>query len=74
MIPIEKQKGVNALNNFRPISILPVMSKLLERVVYSQLLSYLNTNDILSPHQSGFRQGHSTMDIIRNRLLEECYQ
>ena len=48
------------MDNYRPISILPVLSKVLERAVHIQLYKYLQQNKILSPYQSGFRKRHST--------------
>jgi len=48
------------LNNFRPISNLPFLAKILEQTVASQLLSHLSANDLFEPLQSGFRKLHST--------------
>ncbi len=48
------------MNNYRPISNLPFLSKILEQVVASQLRSYLNANGLLEPFQSGFCSSHST--------------
>ena len=42
------------MDNSRPISILPVISKFAEKVVYLQLFGYLNANNLLSPYQSRF--------------------
>ena len=64
VIPIEKKKGLTSLNNFRPISVLPTLSKLLERVVYNQFYDHLLSNDLLSDKQSGFRPNHSTQDLL----------
>ena len=47
-------------NNYRPITILPKMSKILEKVVHSQVYSYLEENQILTPKQFGFRPKLST--------------
>ena len=47
-------------SNFRPISILPILSKILERADFNQLYSYLNCNQLISMNQSGFRPLHST--------------
>ncbi len=47
-------------NNFHPISNLPFLAKILERVVASQLCSHLTTNNLFEPLQSGFRKFHST--------------
>ncbi len=48
------------LDNYRPISNLPFLSKILEKVVSSQLYSFLEKNDICEDFQSGFRPYHST--------------
>ena len=48
------------MDNYRPISILPTVSKLLERAVHHQLYQYLREHNILSPFQCGFRKCHST--------------
>uniref|UniRef100_A0A8C4TIN9 Reverse transcriptase domain-containing protein n=1 Tax=Erpetoichthys calabaricus TaxID=27687 RepID=A0A8C4TIN9_ERPCA len=59
--PTLKKSGLDAdnLNNFRPISHLPFLSKVLERVVASQLTNYLTSNNLMEPFQSGFRARHS---------------
>uniref|UniRef100_A0A8C1ETF6 Reverse transcriptase domain-containing protein n=1 Tax=Cyprinus carpio carpio TaxID=630221 RepID=A0A8C1ETF6_CYPCA len=51
---------INELANYRPISNLPFMSKILEKVVSAQLCSYLQKNDLYEEFQSGFRPHHST--------------
>ena len=48
------------MDNYRPISVLPVVSKVLERVVNHQLHSFLSEHKLLSPFQCGFRRNHST--------------
>ncbi|KAL2089254.1 hypothetical protein ACEWY4_016153 [Coilia grayii] len=50
----------NTLNNYRPISNLPFISKIHEKAVFIQLNQFLNKNDILEKFQSGFRANHST--------------
>ena len=55
------KKGDNCcLNNYRPISVLPTISKIFERVMYIQLCTYFNVNNLLSEQQYGFRSQHST--------------
>ena len=55
------KKGVSTdLDNYRPISVLPVVSKLQERAVHHQLYSFCNEHKLLSPFQCGFRSNHST--------------
>ena len=48
------------MDNYRPISLLPTISKVLERVVHTQLYDFLAREKLLSPYQCGFRKGHST--------------
>ena len=59
------KKGVKSdLNNYRPISVIPVVSKVFEKIVYDQLYQYLNDNKLLSSCQSGFRSLHSTLTAL----------
>ena len=60
VIPLYKKGDRFAEGNYRPVSILPVMSKIFERVVYDQVYEYLDQNNILYQNQSGFRSGYST--------------
>ena len=50
----------NCLKNYRPVSNLSFLSKVLEKIVLSQLLDHLTHNHLLNPHQSAYRQSHST--------------
>lgn len=59
--PIFKQGNRKDLCNYRPISILPYFSKLLEKIVYTRLYSYIDKMNLLYPLQHGFRSGHSTV-------------
>ena len=58
--PIFKSRDKSFVSNYRPISILSIPSKVLERVIHNRLLHHLITNSILSPRQFGFRPGSST--------------
>ena len=46
--------------NYRPISILPILSKVIEKVVASQLMAHLEAQQLLHPQQFEFRSGYST--------------
>ncbi|XP_064185896.1 uncharacterized protein LOC135251944 [Anguilla rostrata] len=50
----------SVIQNYRPVSLLPFLSKTIERAASNQLSSFLLLNNLLDPHQSGFRPGHST--------------
>ena len=58
--PLYKKGDNFCLNNYRPISLLPTISKIFERVMFTQLYSYLNAHNLLSEQQYGFRSQHST--------------
>ena len=60
VIPLYKAGKANQVGNYRPISILPVISKLVERAVQVKLGKHLSDHNILSPFQCGFRKAHST--------------
>ena len=53
--------------NYRPISILPVISKLIEKIAHQQLYDYLSTNNLLSHAQSGFRKRFSIQWSLRRK-------
>lgn len=71
VIPIHKSSDPSILKNYRPVSLLPVFSKLLERIVYDKLMKFLITKNILYKHQYGFRPKHSTTHPIIH-LLNHC--
>ena len=58
--PLFKKKSRLEVENYRPVSILPVASKILEKVVFLQLNRYITENNILYQFQSGFRGKYST--------------
>ena len=62
--PIYKSGSKTATQNYRPISILPVVSKMLEKIVHEQLYDYLLKTELINPKQSGFRKGHSTATAV----------
>ena len=59
--PLFKQGDRDDVNNYRPISVIPVVVKVFERISYKQLYVYLEEQDILCKHQSDFRAIHSTV-------------
>lgn len=59
IIPIQKKSGTILINEFRPINMLPCVEKIIEKIIYEQFAEYINSNNILKDHQSGFRCLHS---------------
>ena len=66
--PVPKVNNPSTINELRPISLLPVFSKILERAVHTQVTNYLKINNLFPVHQSGFREGHSTASALSNLL------
>ena len=64
LLPLHKKGPRDLPENYRPISILPAISKVMERIMYDQIYEYLNDNSILSEHQFGFRKSHSTASAL----------
>lgn len=57
--PLHKNGSKDDTNNYRPISVLPIVSKLLEKHIHDSLMFYLTSNNLLHSTQSGFRPNHS---------------
>ena len=64
VIPLFKNGHRNLPGNYRPISVLPAISKVMERILYTQLYEYLSVNNLLSEHQFGFRKYYSTASAL----------
>ena len=66
VIPLLKKKGLdcNILKNYRPVSNLPFISKILERVVLRQLQDHLSKNNLIEMYQSAYRSGHSVETAV----------
>ena len=66
--PIHKDGPKTDVNNYRPISVIPVVMKILERAVHDQVYTYLTENSLLCHNQSGFRKAHSTSTTLLHVL------
>ena len=73
LVPLFKSGNREEMDNYRSISLLSVISKIAEKVVYHQLFSYLNANNLLSSCQSGFRKNFSTETSV-TFFLDEIYR
>jgi len=72
VIPIYKKGDRSLFSNYRPISVLPVFSKILEKLAYSRISSFLDKNQILTKHQFGFRKNRST-DLAIQTMVDTLH-
>jgi len=70
VVPILKQGSRFVCSNYRPISVCSSLSKIFERGIFNQLISYLTNNNMISSKQYGFRPGFTTSDCLID-LIEE---
>ena len=72
VIPLYKKDDKQLFSNYRPISLLPSISKIFEKVILLQLTEYLDKNNILHQNQYGFRKNHST-ELASLHLVDYIY-
>ena len=70
--PLHKNGVKNYPSNYRPISVIPAVSKNFEKIIFDQLYAYLNDNNLLSQCQSGFRSLHSTLMALLEATNDWC--
>ena len=68
--PVHKKNSRQEKTNYRPISLLPICSKIFEKVIFDSLYSYLLENGLLTKNQSGFRPGDSTVNQLLSITTE----
>ena len=80
VIPLFKSGDKSDMGNYRPISILPALSKNFEKLILKQLLRHFNLNSLLHSEQYGFTKGRSTTDAgvallkhIYNAWVSKCH-
>ena len=68
VIPLFKKGNKHDVNNYRPITLSPIFSKVFEKIVFSRMIHFIESNNLLYEFQYGFRKGHSTtfalVDVI----------
>ena len=64
--PVFKKEDASLLNNYRPVSVLPVIPKIYERIMQKQILEYIDKH--VSPHLCGYRKGYSTQIALISML------
>jgi len=68
--PIYKAGNRDNVSNYRPVSVLNVSSKVMERIVHNQVAHFMDRNGLLTAHQSGFRKHHSTGTAVQ-KVVED---
>lgn len=73
VIPVYNKDDSEVFSNYRPVSVLPCFSKVLERLMFNRCMEYIDKNNILNEQQFGFRSNHSTyMAVIE--LVDKVIQ
>ena len=70
IIPTHKKSDKELVNNYRPVSFLPICGKIFEKVIFNKIYNFLLEESLLNSNQSGFRQGDSC--INQYPLREKC--
>ena len=59
MVPVHKKESVSLIKNYRPISLLPILGKIFERLIYKDLFNNFHCNNLFTKNKSGFMPGDS---------------
>ena len=73
IVQVHKKGNKDLINNYRPMSLLPIFSKIYEKCIYDTLYNYFEGNDLFSKNQSGFRKGDSCVSqllFITHKILK----
>ena len=73
VVSLQKEGNKQLVSNLRPVSLLPVQSKIIEKIVHKNIFEHLQNNDLLCKEQGGFREGHSTVSTA-SFLVNEIYK
>ena len=73
VIPVHKKGDKQKINNYRPMSLLPICSKIFEKIIFNSLFEYLEENRLLNCNQSGFRSGDSCVHQLLS-ITHEIYK
>ena len=66
--PIYKKDNKESIENYRPVSILPIFGKIFEKIIYTRLYAFFTAKGILHEDQFGFRKGHSTTHALHKSV------
>ena len=72
-LPIHKKESKQLVKTYRPVSVLPICDKIIERLIYNEVYPYLIDNNLVSSHQSGFKGGDSCINQLLS-ITHEIYK
>ena len=72
VVPVHKKGDKQCLQNYRPISLLPICTRIFERLIYNELFTFFTDSNLISPNQSGFRPGDSCVNQLIPITHEIC--
>ena len=64
VVPIHKKTDQQCVKNYKPVFLLPICSKVLERIIYNTIFTYFMENNLISENQSGFKPGDSCINQL----------
>ena len=73
IVPIHKKGGKQALENYLPVSSLPVCGKILVRLMFNEMFNFFIENKLISSNQSGFKPGDSRINQLLS-ITHEIYE
>ena len=73
IVPIHKKGDKQTLKNYRPVSLLPICGKILERLMFNEMFKFFIENELISSNQSGFKPGDSCVNQLVS-IIHEIYK
>ena len=73
VVPIHIRDDKQNVKIYRPVSLLPILGKIFERLIYNEMYSFFTENDLISSNQSGFKQGDSCINQLLS-ITHDIYQ
>ena len=73
VVPIHKRDDKQNVENYRPVSLLPIFGKIFERFLYNEMYSFFIEYDLISSNQSGFQQRDSSINQFFS-ITHDIYQ
>ena len=73
VVPVHKKGNKQTLENYRPVSLLPICGKIFERLIYNSLFEFFIANELISSNHSGFKPGDSCINQLLS-ITHEIYK